>query len=95
MGSATAYSVREVENFAAGSLGFKYIASGTVTASDYGDYEFIAIQADVDSQYSATSSVNDNLPDATRSAGSIVLGRFETVTVTSGGVIAYLGVKRG
>lgn len=66
--------------------------SGTLTPPTGSVY--VAIMVDADATFEAVqddvnSETTDNLPSAARGAGRIVYGRFTSVTVTSGTVIAY------
>ena len=93
-GGSNKITVREGSNYSFGQRGHKIItssANGTAPANTY----YIALQADSDVQYSATSLVtgSDDLGDANRPAESMRYGQYDTVTITgSGKIIGYLGV---
>lgn len=68
-----------------GDYGFKYIqAGGSVTDS------FRVIQVLTDAVITTTTSVGDALTSVSLSEGTLIYGKFNSVSVTSGSVIAYL-----
>jgi|TARA_B100001939_G_scaffold330890_1_gene328429 hypothetical protein len=67
-----------------GQSGFDYITSGTVS-----DQTFIAITALEDASISATASKGDSLSSVTIPKGLTIYGRFTSVTVSSGKILAY------
>ena len=68
-----------------GDYGFRLIESGTTTDS------FRCIQAIEESVISTSTLVGDTLNSVTIPQGLTIFGKFDSVTVVSGKVIAYLG----
>ena len=71
-----------------GDYGFRVLSTGESSAA--GD-SFRAIQALEGSSVTTTTQVGDALSAVTLAEGSIVYGKFDTVTCNSGKVIAYKG----
>ena len=71
-----------------GDYGFRLLSTGESSASGEG---FRAIQALEGSSITTTTQVGDALTAVTLAEGSIVYGRFDSVTCNSGKVIAYKG----
>lgn len=67
-----------------GQNGFDYITTGTVN-----DQTFIAFTALEDASISATASKGDSLTTVTIPKGLTIYGRFTSVTVASGKILAY------
>lgn len=69
-----------------GMAGFRVVTNGqTVNGL------FVAIQCIAESQVSGTVSAGDNLPSLTLANGTIIVGPFTEVVVTSGTVLVYIG----
>jgi hypothetical protein len=71
-----------------GDYGFRLLESAE---SSVAGESFRAIQALEGSSITTTTSVGDALSAVTLAEGSIVYGRFDSVTCNSGKVIAYKG----
>jgi len=82
------FSVVEALNASLGRMDFVVVTNGTVTAP--AGQVFNVLVAHTASSFSATSKSGDNLPNASLQANSVRIGRFTSVTETSGGkVLAY------
>jgi hypothetical protein len=81
----------EVETSALGGYGSKRIATTVATTPD-ASYVFTAIQVTEDAVFSALVGNMLNGAGLALSAGSVIYGRFTSVTLTSGKIIAYMGV---
>jgi len=79
-----------VELASLGQLGGKYIASGTTTTPDSG-YSFLAIQVVEECEITLVGNIS-GITNQVFQAGTIIYGRFTSVTLGSGIVIAYNGV---
>lgn len=77
-------------NQQSGELGGRYASSGTLTPST--GYVFFALQAIADSVITAVGNVS-GITNLSVSAGTVIYGRFTSITVVSGGVIIYDGVS--
>jgi hypothetical protein len=91
------YSVQESNNVTLGQLGFDELSAST-TYPAFGDYAgpWIAIKAIGNScNFTATSSIGDDLGNTDLSAGDIVYGAFTGIVTgaftVSGKLIAYRG----
>jgi len=87
-------SVLESNRLALGSWGFR-ILSTTGSSQSFippKGFNFSGLMVDVDADFEATStqSNSDNLPRGYRSAGRVIFGMFDSVTVYGGSIIAYL-----
>lgn len=71
--------------------GGKYITN-TSTTTPVGGFVFVAIQAIEDTVINTSASNISGLTGATLLAGMTIYGRFTSITLTSGKVIAYNGV---
>ena len=71
-----------------GDYGFRVLSTGESSVA--GD-SFRAIQALEGSSVTTTTTVGDALSAVTLAEGSIVYGRFDSVTCNTGKVIAYKG----
>ena len=69
---------------ATGDYGFRVVAGGASTSDSCR-----AIQALEDSVVTTTTSVGDALASVTLTEGTIVFGKFDSVAVASGKIIAY------
>jgi len=69
---------------ATGDYGFRVVAASGSTSDSCR-----AIQALEDSVVTTTTSVGDALSSVTLTEGTIVFGKFDSVSVASGKVIAY------
>ena len=69
---------------ATGDYGFRVVSASGSTSD-----ACRAIQALEDSVVTTTTSVGDALSSVTLTEGTIVFGRFDSISVTSGKVIAY------
>lgn len=69
---------------ATGDYGFRVVAAAGSTSDSCR-----AIQALEDSVVTTTTSVGDALSSVTLTEGTIVFGKFDSVSVASGKVIAY------
>ena len=69
---------------ATGDYGFKVVAAAGSTSE-----ACRAIQALEDSVVTTTTTVGDALTSVTLTEGTIVFGRFDSISVASGKVIAY------
>ena len=67
-----------------GQEGFDYITTGTVS-----DQTFIAVTALENSSISVTAEKGDNLSSVAIPKGVTIYGRFSSLTVVSGKVLAY------
>lgn len=67
-----------------GQAGFDYATTGTINAHTY-----IAITALEAATINATSEVGDSLSSVAIPAGVTVYGRFSSITVSSGKILAY------
>jgi hypothetical protein len=67
-----------------GDYGFKLISAGASSSES-----FRAIQLLEDSVVTTTTTVGDALTSASLLAGTTIFGKFDTVSVASGSVIAY------
>lgn len=68
-----------------GQEGFSYITSGTVN-----DKIFIAVTALEDTVLSVQSLKGDSLTSVSLPMGLTIYGRFNSLTVSSGRVVAYI-----
>jgi hypothetical protein len=73
-----------------GQSGGKYIADTTATTPDTGTV-FVAIQVLSDAVITLVGNIED-ITAVSVDAGSVVYGRYTSVTLASGSVIAYQGV---
>ena len=71
-----------------GDYGFRVLSTGESSAAGE---SFRAIQALEGSSITTTTSVGDALSAVTIAEGSVVYGKFDTVTCNTGKVIAYKG----
>ena len=69
---------------AVGDYGFNYITTGQSSTDSYR-----AIQALEDSSITTTTSVGDALTEVIIPTGTVVWGKFDSVSVIAGKVIAY------
>lgn len=84
----TSLSEKEIGNLSLGSLGFDVVSNETKSPGD--GLQYFALVVDADATFSAISNIGDDLPSATRVAGSVVFGNFASVTVIDAGrVLAY------
>lgn len=67
-----------------GQAGFDYVTTGTINADTY-----IAISALEDASISVTASAGDALSSVTIPKGLTIYGRFTSITVASGKILAY------
>ena len=72
---------------ATGDYGFRVVAGGASTSDSCR-----AIQALEDSVVTTTTSVGDALSSVTLTEGTIVFGKFDSITVASGKVLAYKAI---
>ena len=77
-------------NSSMGQSGGKYIANTDATTPETG-YTFVAIQAIEDAVVTLVGNIT-GITSVTLSAGSVIYGRYTSVTLASGKVIAYNGV---
>lgn len=70
---------------ASGDYGFKYIQSGGSETNS-----FRVIQVLQDATITTTTTVGDALTSVTLSEGTVIYGKFDSVAVSSGAVLAYL-----
>jgi len=71
-----------------GDYGFRILTGTDVSATGE---SFRSIQVLNQATLSTTTSVGDAIPDTvTLKAGTIILGKFDSITMASGKVIAYL-----
>lgn len=81
-------NITKADNFyqtAAGDYGFKHL-SGTGSTTD----SCRAIQALEDTVLTTTTSKGDALTSITIPKGSVIFGKFDSITLASGRVLAYL-----
>jgi hypothetical protein len=71
-----------------GKTGGKYIATTSELTPD-SDHEFYAIQVIADIVITAITGNVTGLNGATITAGQVVYGRFTSITLASGSIIAY------
>ncbi len=76
-----------------GGKGGKRIADTNLTTPDGDFFVFVAIQAETESVIATSPGNIAGLDGATIPAGAIIYGRFDSITLTSGTVIAYHGWK--
>lgn len=70
-----------------GQDGFKHLtATGTATATG----DFVTIQALEETDITVTVEKGDALANVTIPAGMSIYGQFTSITVASGGVLAYI-----
>lgn len=70
-----------------GQHGFKHLsATGTATATG----DFVTIQALAETEITVTVKKGDALTNVTIPAGMSIYGQFTSITVVSGGVLAYI-----
>ncbi len=69
-----------------GDYGFRYITSASTPVSGEA---YRAIQVISDASVTTTTAVGDALTAVTLSEGTIIYGKFDSVSVSSGAVIAY------
>lgn len=67
-----------------GQAGFDYVTTGTISTDVY-----IAVTALEDAQIDATASAGDSLTNVTIPKGLTIYGRFSSITVDSGKILAY------
>lgn len=71
-----------------GQSGFDYVTTGTINTHAY-----IAISALEDASISATPSAGDSLSSVTIPKGMTIYGKFTSITVSSGKILAYREVE--
>lgn len=74
---------------ATGDYGFRLLSSG---ASSTAGESFRSIQALEDSVVTTTTQAGDALTSVTLTEGTVVFGKFDSVAVASGKVIAYKAI---
>lgn len=67
-----------------GQAGFDYVTTGTINTNVY-----IAVTALEDAQIDATASAGGSLTNVTIPKGLTIYGRFSSITVDSGKILAY------
>lgn len=73
-----------------GSYGGKYISDTNITTADSGR-TFIAIQVVTDAVITLVGNVS-GITTVSFTSGSVIYGRYTSITLGSGAVIAYQGV---
>ena len=71
-----------------GQSGFDYVTTGTINSHTY-----IAISALEDASISATAVGGDSLSSVTIPKGMTIYGKFSSITVSSGKILAYREVE--
>ena len=71
-----------------GQNGFRVVDSGGGTEANE---IYVAIQVIADAVVTTTTDYGDALSSTSISAGTVVFGVFNTITVDSGTVLAYIG----
>jgi len=79
-----------IDNASFGQLGSKRITNTAATTPDAG-FVFVAIQVTEDAVIATLVGNMSNATAITVAAGTILYGRFTSITLTSGKVIAYMG----
>lgn len=81
-------SSREVDNIAIASEGFDVITNQTKNPGE--GYVYFAIIVDTDATFGASSVVGDDLPSDLRLAGRVIMGSFNSISVSDNGrILAY------
>lgn len=84
MGYSNLANPGNYQQAAFGQKGFEYLASGNVAGN------FNAVQVIADATVSVVASNGDNLTNVDLPAGMTIVGRFTSVTISSGKVLAYI-----
>lgn len=71
-----------------GQSGFDYVTTGTINSHTY-----IAISALEDASISVTAVGGDSLSSVTIPKGMTIYGKFTSITVSSGKILAYREVE--
>lgn len=82
--------VKNVANMSVGNYSGKYVANTASTTPATG-YVFNAIQVLTDSVVTAAGNIA-GLTSVSLTAGTVIYGRYTSITLASGSVIAYNGV---
>ena len=72
-----------------GQCGGKYSGAATITPDT--DYVYVAIQVVTDAVLTCVGNPT-GITSIAFTANTVILGRYKSVTITSGSVIAYQGV---
>ena len=91
MSFQTAGQVKSLKDTTMGANGSKRITTTDATTPDTG-FVFVAIQVTEDAVFTTLTGNMANTTALTLSAGLVIYGRFTSITLTSGKVIAYMGV---
>jgi len=78
------------EKMVTGGYGGKYISTTAATTPDTG-FVFVAIQVIADCSITLVGNIT-GITTASVDAGQVIYGRYTSVTLASGKVIAYQGV---
>lgn len=80
----------EILNESIGGYGGKYIATTDATTPATG-YNFVAVQVIADAVITLVGDIT-GITTVTVTAGQVIYGRYSSITLASGSVIAYNGV---